>query len=153
VFEFGKDWRAAVGTATTPRNKQAEVHQHIIEARHHLQHMQSTYDGERVACVAAIERLLKSEGLDFNDLAEWFATTGSAMTATFCRPTRVRVPKHLLHALHDLLDQPLATEREREIACGLLDHADRRAGLTEKQIAFAESIIKTVAKRAEAEVA
>jgi hypothetical protein len=114
--------------------------------------LSSEHDGERVACVAALERLLLSAGCDYCDLADLIAATGpttaSPTVATFHRATRVAVPKDVSRRLRDLLDSAFATDREVEIAASLLEYADRHSGLTERQLDLALDIIDKVATRA-----
>jgi hypothetical protein len=114
--------------------------------------LSSPHDGERLACVTAIERLLVGQRLDFNDFASWLASppaiaNGPRHSAKH-GPTRMAVRDGLLHDLQAVIESTAATEREAEIALSLLQQARSLGGLTGKQIALAEMIIGQVRDRA-----
>lgn len=90
--------------------------------------MGSTFDGERLACVAAIERLLASHGLGFVDLAAALGRVATASTAPIDRPSGDD---------DDLIDAALAssalTAWEYKFALSLRHARARGRKLTEKQ--------------------
>ena len=113
------------------------------------------HDGERLGCVAAIERVLAGERLDFNDFAAWLASppviaSGAPRHSAKHGLRRCPVPDVILKRLMDVLADlgDFASEREMEIAESLLDQANRFGGLTEKQLDLAHAVIDRVRGRA-----
>jgi hypothetical protein len=109
----------------------------------------SPHDGERLACVSAMERLLTGYKLSFTDLGQWLgtATADEPRHSAKYGVKRESVPDAIFGGLDDVLGNDAATQRELEIAASLLSQARRLGGLTERQLALATSIIAQVEAR------
>jgi hypothetical protein len=109
----------------------------------------SLFDGEVIATVRAIERVLKSQGFDLNDLAESIRQTPQA-------PKFSRLPQRQHSKWADipppdrraflfwLLEQSTLTDWDEEFVAGVIRYRDR---LSPKQIAVIDKIIKRCAER------
>jgi hypothetical protein len=112
--------------------------------------LSSNHDGERLACVAAIERLLLAAHLGFVDLAAYLtALPAPRRRSAKHGPKRQAVPDTILAGLRMVVASEFASERQVEIAARLLSHAQRFAGLTQKQLDLANDLIERVRARAD----
>jgi hypothetical protein len=119
--------------------------------------MSAPHEGERLACAAALGRVLSSAKLGFTDLAEWMTSPAAIATRPPRHTSKHGVRRHAVSnatiaALTDIICGDLsecASEREIEISQSLLDQAQRLGGLTERQLDLAADIVGKVRSRSD----
>lgn len=108
-------------------------------------------DGEVLATVAAIRRVLKAEGSDLHDLAKAATEGGATVYKTVYRDVYRDPPKPETHwpekaeYCHDR--QHLLRGRELEFVCDIYAKTRIYPDLTEKQGAWLESIYQRLKRR------
>jgi hypothetical protein len=114
--------------------------------------LSTEHDGEKLACVDAMQRVLSAQRLGFIDFADWLASppaiANKPRRTAKHGPSREPVPDAVFDDLESVLRSRFATEREAEIALSLLQQARSLGGLTERQIELADKIIRQVRDRA-----